>query len=430
MCTKTSNEASYLNNRFSKDFISILWNGGVGEIVEQVLSYLDVNSLAKAGAVCQTWKDAVDSLDIFLWKQLLLRKIRFNSIWRKLYIEKQRCEKQKFQSLENSSYRDLCILISTEVNNLENNWISGKHQRREKRIPELCKRLQLNSEKVFAIPVARRNEILFWDRATLKYEGYVATAERTAIYCFRCNDYVIVASIGDSTVSVWDIKTRCLINTIVHPNGQRCYNLCFTDRLLVTIVRTRCRPLALWDIKSPENIKFRQILGSSEYYSEVACDDKLIVALASKHIDLWAVSSMDLVKTFRRTFKNIDVFLRHLCYTHPFVVTRCWYGDQPRICKWNVETGYLLEGEWHLYTAMYCGTSKIVYEKSEGGGLEVKDVRSGRTLGTLSDCPQTEVNGMDMDEFGIVSLVKTEHGHAIVLRDFLNADSNSSGTYD
>ena len=199
MSVKSFEEAANHNlNIMTKDFISALWNEGVEELAEQVLSYLDGGSLAKAGAVCQTWKDVIDSLDIILWKQLLLGKIQLNPVWKRLF-KKQKEDREKLSCplVEFSSYRYLYNSIFKEVSKLEQNWISGKHEKREKEISQLCKRLQVNCDKIFGIPVASRNEIVFWDRATLDCAGSVATSDGTPIYCFQCGDDVIMASTGD-----------------------------------------------------------------------------------------------------------------------------------------------------------------------------------------------------------------------------------------
>ena len=58
-------------------------------------------------------------------------------------------------------------------------------------------------------------------------------------------------------------------------------------------------------------------------------------------------------------------------------------------------------------------------------------MRSGQILGTIEDsCSRCDVHAMQMDEFGIVSVVSTEKGgYALVVRDFLNTGSESTGKY-
>jgi F-box and WD-40 domain protein 1/11 len=55
---------------------------GLGNLAENILSYLDAKSLCNAELVCRQWRSAV--ADGQLWKKLIERKVRTDTLWRGL----------------------------------------------------------------------------------------------------------------------------------------------------------------------------------------------------------------------------------------------------------------------------------------------------------------------------------------------------------
>lgn len=55
---------------------------GLDHVAENVLSYLDADSLYSAELVCKEWNRVIS--EGMLWKKLIERKVRTDSIWRGL----------------------------------------------------------------------------------------------------------------------------------------------------------------------------------------------------------------------------------------------------------------------------------------------------------------------------------------------------------
>lgn len=55
---------------------------GLDHVAESILSYLDADSLIAAELVCKEWHRVIS--EGMLWKKLMERKVRTDSIWRGL----------------------------------------------------------------------------------------------------------------------------------------------------------------------------------------------------------------------------------------------------------------------------------------------------------------------------------------------------------
>lgn len=65
-----------------RDFISLLPKKGLDHIADNVLSYLDADSLFAAELVSKEWNRVIS--EGMLWKKLIERKVRSDSLWRGL----------------------------------------------------------------------------------------------------------------------------------------------------------------------------------------------------------------------------------------------------------------------------------------------------------------------------------------------------------
>ncbi|XP_010008915.1 PREDICTED: beta-TrCP-like, partial [Nestor notabilis] len=73
---------SYLKPMLQRDFITALPARGLDHIAENILSYLDAKSLCAAELVCKEWYRVTS--DGMLWKKLIERMVRTDSLWRGL----------------------------------------------------------------------------------------------------------------------------------------------------------------------------------------------------------------------------------------------------------------------------------------------------------------------------------------------------------
>ena len=67
---------------FSLSYLFIYLARGLGNLAENILSYLDAKSLCNSELVCHQWRSAV--ADGQLWKKLIERKVRTDTLWRGL----------------------------------------------------------------------------------------------------------------------------------------------------------------------------------------------------------------------------------------------------------------------------------------------------------------------------------------------------------
>lgn len=63
-------------------FLLISTEKGLDHIAESILSYLDAKSLCSAEMVCKEWNRVIS--DAMLWKKLIERKVRTDTLWRGL----------------------------------------------------------------------------------------------------------------------------------------------------------------------------------------------------------------------------------------------------------------------------------------------------------------------------------------------------------
>ncbi|KAK2703569.1 hypothetical protein QYM36_018031, partial [Artemia franciscana] len=71
-----------LQPMLQRDFISLLPKKGLDHVAENILSYLDAESLRSAEQVCKEWRRVV--AEGMLWKKLIERRVRTDSLWRGL----------------------------------------------------------------------------------------------------------------------------------------------------------------------------------------------------------------------------------------------------------------------------------------------------------------------------------------------------------
>lgn len=65
-----------------RDFISLLPKKGLDHVADNILSYLDADSLFAAELVSKEWNRVIS--EGMLWKKLIERKVRSDSLWRGL----------------------------------------------------------------------------------------------------------------------------------------------------------------------------------------------------------------------------------------------------------------------------------------------------------------------------------------------------------
>ncbi|XP_028162332.1 F-box/WD repeat-containing protein 11-like isoform X1 [Ostrinia furnacalis] len=234
---------AYLKPMLQRDFISMLPKKGLDHVAENILSYLDARSLCAAELVCREWQRVIS--EGMLWKKLVERKVRTDSLWRGLaerrgWIQYLFKPKPGCQHPSHSFYRQLYPKIIQDIRSIEDNWRMGRHNlqrincRSENSKGVYC--LQYDDNKI--VSGLRDNTIKIWDRKTLQcvkeLQGHTGS-----VLCLQYDERAIISGSSDSTVRVWDVTTGAMLNTLIH-HCEAVLHLRFCSGMMVTCSKV-CR---------------------------------------------------------------------------------------------------------------------------------------------------------------------------------------------
>lgn len=299
---------AYLKPMLQRDFISMLPKKGLDHVAENILSYLDASSLCAAELVCREWLRVIS--EGMLWKKLIERKVRTDSLWRGLaerrgWIQYLFKPKPGCQHPSHSFYRQLYPKIIKDIQSIEDNWRMGKHNlqrincRSENSKGVYC--LQYDDNKI--VSGLRDNTIKIWDRKTLQcvreLQGHTGS-----VLCLQYDERAIISGSSDSTVRVWDVSTGAMLNTLIH-HCEAVLHLRFCNGMMVTC--SKDRSIAVWDMTSTTEIMLRRVLvGHRAAVNVVDFDEKYIVsASGDRTIKVWNTSSCEFVRCIRFDNKRI-----------------------------------------------------------------------------------------------------------------------------
>lgn len=422
---------SFLQPMLQRDFISLLPKKGLDHVAENILSYLDDSSLRNAELVCKEWRRVI--ADGMLWKKLIERKVRTDSLWRGLserrgwsaYLFKPRPGEQQ---PDHSFYRKLYPRILKDIEQIENNWRCGRHTlqrincRSENSKGVYC--LQYDDRRI--VSGLRDNTIKIWDRNSLQC-AKVLTGHTGSVLCLQYDDRVIISGSSDSTVRVWDLNNGEMVNTLIH-HCEAVLHLRFAHGLMVTC--SKDRSIAVWDMVSPSEINLRRVLvGHRAAVNVVDFDDKYIVsASGDRTIKVWSTATCEFVRTLNGHKRGIAC----LQYRDRLVVSG---SSDNSIRLWDIECGAcirVLEGHEELVRCIRFDSKRIV-SGAYDGKIKVWDLQAAldprAPAGTLCLRTLVEHTGrvfrLQFDEFQIVS---SSHDDTILIWDFLHTDSPSNLT--
>ncbi|KFO32301.1 F-box/WD repeat-containing protein 1A [Fukomys damarensis] len=367
---------SYLKPMLQRDFITALPARGLDHIAENILSYLDAQSLCAAELVCKEW----------------YRVTSYGMLWKKLI----------------------------ERMTIESNWRCGRHSlqrihcRSETSKGVYC--LQYDDQKI--VSGLRDNTIKIWDKSTLECKR-ILTGHTGSVLCLQYDERVIVTGSSDSTVRVWDVNTGEMLNTLIH-HCEAVLHLRFNNGMMVTC--SKDRSIAVWDMASPTDITLRRVLvGHRAAVNVVDFDDKYIVsASGDRTIKVWNTSTCEFVRTLNGHKRGIAC----LQYRDRLVVSG---SSDNTIRLWDIECGAclrVLEGHEELVRCIRFDNKRIV-SGAYDGKIKVWDLLAAldprAPAGTLCLRTLVEHSGrvfrLQFDEFQIVS---SSHDDTILIWDFLN----------
>ncbi|KAF4791439.1 F-box/WD repeat-containing protein 1A [Turdus rufiventris] len=426
---------SYLKPMLQRDFITALPARGLDHIAENILSYLDAKSLCAAELVCKEWYRVTS--DGMLWKKLIERMVRTDSLWRGLS-ERRGWGQYLFKNKPpdgtappNSFYRALYPKIIQDIETIESNWRCGRHSlqrihcRSETSKGVYC--LQYDDQKI--VSGLRDNTIKIWDKNTLECKR-ILTGHTGSVLCLQYDERVIITGSSDSTVRVWDVNAGEMLNTLIH-HCEAVLHLRFNNGMMVTC--SKDRSIAVWDMASPTDITLRRVLvGHRAAVNVVDFDDKYIVsASGDRTIKVWNTSTCEFVRTLNGHKRGIAC----LQYRDRLVVSG---SSDNTIRLWDIECGAclrVLEGHEELVRCIRFDNKRIVSGAYDGAMAFVYFVTTRKIkvwdlvaaldprapAGTLCLRTLVEHSGrvfrLQFDEFQIVS---SSHDDTILIWDFLN----------
>uniref|UniRef100_T1JH37 F-box domain-containing protein n=1 Tax=Strigamia maritima TaxID=126957 RepID=T1JH37_STRMM len=421
---------AFLTPMLQRDFISFLPKKGLDHVAETILSYLDAKSLCAAELVCKEWYRVIS--DGMLWKKLIERKVRTDSLWRGL-AERRGWSQFLFKPKPGKThqnhmfYRKLYPRIIQDIESIENNWKCGRHNlqrincRSENSKGVYC--LQYDDQKI--VSGLRDNTIKIWDRSSLQCIQ-VLTGHTGSVLCLQYDDKVIISGSSDSTVRVWNVNSGEMVNTLIH-HCEAVLHLRFNNGMMVTC--SKDRSIAVWDMVSASEINLiRVLVGHRAAVNVVDFDEKYIVsASGDRTIKVWNTSTCEFVRTLNGHKRGIAC----LQYRDRLVVSGSSDNTIRQYMKlmtlWDIECGAclrVLEGHEELVRCIRFDSKRIV-SGAYDGKIKVWDLAAAldprAPSGTLCLRTLVEHSGrvfrLQFDEFQIVS---SSHDDTILIWDFLN----------
>lgn len=406
-----------------RDFISLLPKKGLDHVAEKILSLLDADSLANAQLVSREWYKVVS--DGMLWKKLIEKQVRSDSLWRGL-AERRKWMHHLFKPSPGHLhpghlfYRKLHPRVQHDINTIEHNWKHGRpvlqriNCRSENSKGVYC--LQYDDEKI--VSGLRDNTLKVWDRESLKCV-HVLQGHTGSVLCLQYDEQVIISGSSDSTVKVWDVHSGELVNTLIH-HCEAVLHLRFTNGMMVTC--SKDRSIAVWDLTTPKEILLRRVLvGHRAAVNVVDFDERYIVsASGDRTIKVWNTSTCEFVRTLNGHKRGIAC----LQYRDRLVVSG---SSDNTIRLWDIEFGTclrVLEGHEELVRCIRFDNKRIV-SGAYDGKIKVWDLQAALDHRTPASalCVRTLVEHtgrvfrLQFDEFQIVS---SSHDDTILVWDFLN----------
>ncbi|XP_053697986.1 beta-TrCP isoform X1 [Sabethes cyaneus] len=422
---------AYLKPMLQRDFITLLPTKGLDHVAENILSYLDAKSLCRAERVCKEWSRVIS--EGMLWKKLIERNVRTDSLWRGLaerkgWIKYLFIPRPGVTHRPHKFYRELFPKIMKDIEAIENNWRTGNHNlqrincRSENSKGVYC--LQYDDDKI--VSGLRDNTIKIWDRNSLQC-CKILTGHTGSVLCLQYDDKVIISGSSDSTVRVWDVNTGDMANTLIH-HCEAVLHLRFNNGMMVTC--SKDRSIAVWDMTSPTEIALRRVLvGHRAAVNVVDFDEKYIVsASGDRTIKVWNTSTCEFVRTLNGHKRGIAC----LQYRDRLVVSG---SSDNSIRLWDIECGTclrILEGHEELVRCIRFDSKRIV-SGAYDGKIKVWDLQAALDIRAQTNtlCLKTlmehtgRVFRLQFDEFQIVS---SSHDDTILIWDFLNCSQKDEST--
>ncbi|KAL4795591.1 WD40-repeat-containing domain protein [Aspergillus venezuelensis] len=416
------------------------------EVMSQVLSYLDPESLLKSGIVSRAWREQASSQHI--WRHVFLTcfgdrrpaggagkkpssglgKSSFQQDWKKLYLVRRTLESRwkegKAAAIYLQGHTDSVYCVQFD----EDKIITGSRDRTirvwDAHYPWPCRKIigpppanvtttgavhdpeqQASGKSPFLTiqpPLTRSDEIL--ERRSAEYHS-------ASVLCLQFDDEIMVTGSSDFSCIVWDVKNdyRPIRRLSGHTAGV--LDVCFDDRYIVSC--SKDHTICVWDRHTGALVK--TLLGHRGPVNAVQLRGDLIVSASGDGVaKLWNVTSGLCVKEF--SSKDRGLACVEFSDDARTVLTG---GNDQAIYQFDANTGQLvkeIEGHTGLVRSLHLDSmNQRIVSGSYDMSVKVFDAQTGEVS---IDFPGWTTSWMLSVKSDYRRIVATSQDSRAVIMDF------------
>ncbi|KAL4969589.1 F-box/WD repeat-containing protein [Aspergillus stella-maris] len=416
------------------------------EVMSQVLSYLDPESLLKSGIVSRAWREQASSQHI--WRHVFLTcfgdrrpaggagkkpsaglgKSSFQQDWKKLYLVRRTLESRwkegKAAAIYLQGHTDSVYCVQFD----EDKIITGSRDRTirvwDAHYPWPCRKIigpppanvtttgavhdpsqQASGKSPFLTirpPLTRSDEIL--ERRSAEYHS-------ASVLCLQFDDEIMITGSSDFSCIVWDVKNdyRPIRRLSGHTAGV--LDVCFDDRYIVSC--SKDHTICVWDRHTGALVK--TLLGHRGPVNAVQLRGDLIVSASGDGVaKLWNVTSGLCVKEF--SSKDRGLACVEFSDDARTVLTG---GNDQAIYQFDANTGQLvkeIEGHTGLVRSLHLDSmNQRIVSGSYDMSVKVFDAQTGEVS---IDFPGWTTSWMLSVKSDYRRIVATSQDSRAVIMDF------------
>jgi F-box-like len=276
------------------------------DVLLVIFDYLDDQDLLRCETVCHQWRNII--LSGRPWKRLFHRKIVSSPQWSRVWWDSGIDEKK----LETVHYRGLCKAIIQEVNEIDNNWRTGKFQKTKENY-DFMNLAHFTVKKVFLADFdyrewvwkhGRREELKFYNQTSMSEccivipRGSFAVTNTEIVVLWDKNYLTILDNDGQLISELQELDEDERISWTLA-------SCCISGDHMAVISQTGGKnKLSLWNVKDP----FKATRLKSRYFNiDVPCDSEYLMKMDEQYVA---------VTTFHNDSTSIHIFSKKTLDLH------------------------------------------------------------------------------------------------------------------
>lgn len=376
------------------------------EIIDHILSTLDVKSLGECAAVCQYWKVCAES----------------NSLWRQLFLS-QRYWETADDIPESVSWKELYKTRHI----LEKRWRAGT-------VNPMA--LQGHLDSVYCVDFDRDKIVTgsrdwtlkVWNASTGKLlktlgrprDEQANTSSITtttpqdlfhtgSVLCITMDERVLISGSSDSSCIIWELpKFRPIKRVFRHTLGV--LDIDMNDKYVVSC--SKDSTISVWHRDAKYSLKCRLGGHRGPVNALQINGDYVVSAGGDKLVKLWSLTDETCIRSFQGHSRGLACVQISQC--RKYVVSG---GNDNTICIWDTESGHCLhrlEGHKNLVRTICIASGRIIsgsYDRT----IKVWDLETGQLITDLAGLHGSWIFSARADCQRIIS---TSFGTKPVILDF------------